>query len=65
QDTITDEILDQFALVASWDDIADRLIERYQGVATRVITYLTAEDISKNPQNLPRWGEIARAVSSA
>ena len=65
QNTITDEILGQFALVASWDDIADRLIERYQGVATRVITYLTAEDISKNPQNLPRWGEIARAVSSA
>ena len=65
QDTITDEILGQFALVASWDDIADKLIERYQGVATRVITYLTAEDISKNPQNLPRWGEIARAVSSA
>ena len=65
QNTITDEILGQFALVASWDDMADRLIERYQGVATRVITYLTAEDISKNPQNLPRWGEIARAVSSA
>ena len=65
QNTITDEILGQFALVASWDDIADKLIERYQGVATRVITYLTAEDISKNPQNLPRWGEIARAVSSA
>ena len=65
QETITDEILDQFALVAGWDDMADLLIERYQGVATRVITYLAAEDISKHPQNLPRWGEIAKALASA
>ncbi len=65
QETISDDILDQFALVAGWDDMADRLIQRYHGVASRVITYLTAEDISKNPENLPRWGEIARAVAAA
>ena len=63
QDIITDEILDEFALVARWDDMADKLLERYNGVAARIITYLTAEDIGRNPQNLPRWGEIARAVS--
>ena len=65
QETISDDILDQFALVAGWDDMADRLIERYNGVASRVITYLTAEDSRKNPENLPRWGEIARAVAAA
>jgi len=65
QETITDEILHHFALVACWEDMADQLIERYQGVANRVITYLTAEDISKHPQNLPRWGEIAKAITSA
>ncbi len=65
QETISDDILDQFALVAGWDDMADRLIQRYHGVASRVITYLPAEDISKNPENLPRWGEIARAVAAA
>ena len=56
QETISDDILDQFALVAGWDDMADRLIERYNGVASRVITYLTAEDISKNPETC-RAGE--------
>ncbi|MEM9620558.1 MAG: TIGR03617 family F420-dependent LLM class oxidoreductase [Pseudomonadota bacterium] len=61
---ITDEMLSQFAVVARWDDMADQLNERYQSVASRVVTYLTAEDIQRNPENLPRWGEIARAVSS-
>src|SRR6185369_9418109 len=31
QALITDEILDQFAVVARWDDLADRMIERYKG----------------------------------
>ena len=33
QALITDEILDQFAVVARWDDVADRMIERYKGNA--------------------------------
>ncbi|MBV1906323.1 MAG: TIGR03617 family F420-dependent LLM class oxidoreductase [Pseudomonadales bacterium] len=61
-DTITDEMLSQFALVAKWDDMADALKSRYEGVATRVVTYLAAEDIHRNPGNVDRWGEIARAV---
>ena len=65
RDTITDEILDHFAVVSSWDDLADKLKDRYASIAKRVITYLTAEDIAKNPKNLYRWGEIAKAVSSS
>ena len=61
-DTITDEMLSQFALVAKWDDMADALKARYEGVATRVVTYLAAEDIQRHPSNLDKWGEIARAV---
>jgi probable F420-dependent oxidoreductase len=64
-DTITDEMLEHFALVAKWDDLADALRDRYQGVAARVVTYLAAEDIQRNPDHLPRWGEIARAVAAA
>ena len=59
---ITDEMLEHFALVARWDDMADRLRERYGSCAHRVVTYLTAEDIVKNPQNLGRWGEVAQAL---
>ncbi len=59
---ITDEMLEHFAVVGPWDSIADTLISRYGGLAERVISYLTVDDLERNPQNLDRWGEIARAV---
>ncbi len=61
-DTITEEMLSQFAVVAKWDDMADALKKRYDGVASRVVTYLAAEDIKHHPSNVDKWGEIARAV---
>ncbi len=61
-DTITDEMLSHFAVVANWDDMADALKARYEGVASRVVTYLAAEDILRHPENIGKWGEIARAV---
>ena len=60
--TITDEMLAHFAVAARWDDLADALIERYGGVASRLVMYLAGEDIHRHPQHLDRWGEIARAV---
>ncbi len=36
---ITDEMLDHFGLVCAWDDLADKLIARYQGIAARVVMY--------------------------
>jgi probable F420-dependent oxidoreductase len=62
-ETITDEMLAHFAVVAKWDDMADRLVERYRGTASRVVMYLAGESIARNPRNLGRWGEIARAVT--
>ena len=62
--TITDEMLDTYAIVGPWDEIADRIIDRYQGLAERVISYLTYDDITRNPDNFGRWAEIARAVTS-
>ena len=63
--TINDEMLDQFAVVGRWDDVADQIIGRYRGRAERVISYLTIDDITREPQHLARWGEIARAVRGA
>ncbi|MEM7252403.1 MAG: TIGR03617 family F420-dependent LLM class oxidoreductase [Pseudomonadota bacterium] len=62
---VTDEMLAQFALVARWDDLADRLIERYRGVAARVVMYLTYDHIAAQPDALARWSEIAKAVRAA
>ncbi len=61
---ISDDVLEHFAVVAKWDDMADALSERYGGFASRVVTYLTAEDIAKHPKHIGMWGEIARAVSA-
>jgi probable F420-dependent oxidoreductase len=62
---ITDEMLSHFAVVAPWDELADALIERYKGVATRLVTYLGERSIEEDPGSARRWGEIARAVSAA
>ena len=61
-ETITDEMLEHFAVVGRWDDLADKIIDRYQGIASRVVMYLAGENIARNPTNLGKWGEIARAV---
>jgi probable F420-dependent oxidoreductase len=61
---VSDELLDQFGLIARWDDMADKLIERYKGVASRVVMYLAKPSITENPANLAKWGEIARAVQA-
>ncbi len=63
--TITDEMLDAFAIVGPWDEIADRVVDRYAGMAERVISYLTVDDATRNPDRLDRWGEIARTVRGA
>jgi probable F420-dependent oxidoreductase len=62
QALITEEILDRFAVVARWDDVADRMIKRYKGVASRLVIYLASHWREIDPKTLARWGEVARAV---
>jgi len=64
-DVITDEMLDHFALVANWDDMADRLVERYNGTASRVVMYLGEREMRADPDALAKWGEVAQAVRAA
>lgn len=49
-------MLDQFGLVARWDDMADKLIERYKGKASRIVMYLAKTSILENPSNLAKMG---------
>jgi probable F420-dependent oxidoreductase len=65
QALLTDEILDQFAVVARWDDVADRMIARYKGIAQRLVIYLASHWREVDPKVLERWGEVARAVRKA
>ena len=63
--TIDDELLEHFAVIATWDDLADALIARYHGTAARLVMYLADESIRRDAANLERWGAIARAVRAA
>jgi probable F420-dependent oxidoreductase len=62
---ITDEMLAYFVVAAPWDDMADALLDRYKGVASRLVMYLGEDSIEADPKNVGRWGEIARAVTAA
>jgi len=64
-DLVSEEILQHFAVAARWDDLADRLIDRYHGRADRLVAYLAGQSIRERPDTLPKWGEIARAVRAA
>ena len=38
------------------------LVDRYECVAARLVTYLAEETIDADPMAAGRWGEIARAL---
>ena len=59
---VTDDMLDQFAVIAPWDELAGRLLERYDGVASRVVSYLAEASIELDAANLARWGRVAAEV---
>jgi probable F420-dependent oxidoreductase len=62
---ITDDILQHFIVEATWDDLADRIVERYGGIADRVVLYDVGTDYRRDPKSIGRWGEVAKAVITA
>ncbi|MEI8000647.1 MAG: TIGR03617 family F420-dependent LLM class oxidoreductase [Actinomycetes bacterium] len=63
-DLITDDVLDHYCVSAHWDDLADVLVERYQGVApsVRLMTYTAIVQYRSDPTVLERWGGVAQRV---
>jgi len=59
---ITDEVLDHFVVSAPWDGLADALVARYGGVATRVVLYYGAAMHDRDTRDFERLGEVARDV---
>ncbi|MEO9013892.1 MAG: TIGR03617 family F420-dependent LLM class oxidoreductase [Terrimesophilobacter sp.] len=56
---ITDEHIAAFATESTWDDLADKLIDKYGGVATRLVLYNALGD----HERFERYGEVARRIS--
>jgi alkanesulfonate monooxygenase SsuD/methylene tetrahydromethanopterin reductase-like flavin-dependent oxidoreductase (luciferase family) len=59
---IDDELLEHFVTEGTWDTIADAIVARYGGVATRVVSYFTGSDVVRHPEHFERWGALAERV---
>jgi probable F420-dependent oxidoreductase len=62
---IDDDLLEHFCVSGDWATVADGLIERHRGVATRVVSYFAGMAWARDPAVLGPWGELARAVRAA
>ena len=62
---IDDDLLEHFCVSGDWAQVADDLIERYQGTATRIVSYFAGMAWARDEQALGPWGELARAVRAA
>jgi hypothetical protein len=62
---ITDEILAHFVVEGSWDDIADRVVDRCALLAehdVHVVLYLAGMAAQQPGDTFERFGEVARRV---
>jgi probable F420-dependent oxidoreductase len=57
---ITDDHLAVFCTEASWDGLADALLDKYDGTVDRLVLYNPAFD---RPERFERYGAVARTIS--
>ena len=58
---ITDDHIAAFATESTWDGLADALIDKYDGIATRIVLYNALGD----DERFERYGEVARHIQQA
>jgi probable F420-dependent oxidoreductase len=57
---ISDDHIATFATESTWDGLADALVDKYEGIANRIVLYNALAD----PECLERYGEVARRISA-
>ena len=65
---ITDEMLDVYAITSTWDDLPRQLVEKYHGIAARLIMYFATEAWERGGAMMARWRnamERTRALVAA
>ncbi len=60
QSTITDEMVDAFAITSTWDELPARLLDRYDGRADDIVCYSVLDHWSDDPDSLERWQDVNR-----
>ena len=58
---ITDEHLATFATESTWDGLADALVDKYEGIATRIVLYNALGAVA---ERFERYGEVAQHISA-
>jgi alkanesulfonate monooxygenase SsuD/methylene tetrahydromethanopterin reductase-like flavin-dependent oxidoreductase (luciferase family) len=62
-DTITDEMLAVYSLESTWEGLADALVDKYGGIADRVVMYDASANWTFGAGALERWREVTAAVA--
>jgi hypothetical protein len=57
---ITDQHIATSAIESTWDGLADALIEKYEGIATRIVLY----NALGGQERFERYGAVARRIVS-
>jgi len=57
---ITDDHIATFATESTWDGLADALIDKHEGIATRIVLYNALGD----QERFERYGAVARHIST-
>jgi alkanesulfonate monooxygenase SsuD/methylene tetrahydromethanopterin reductase-like flavin-dependent oxidoreductase (luciferase family) len=57
---ITDGHIATFATESTWDRLEDALVDKYEGIATRIVLYNALGD----PERFERYGEVAQRISA-
>ncbi|HEX9833828.1 MAG TPA: TIGR03617 family F420-dependent LLM class oxidoreductase [Mycobacterium sp.] len=57
---ISDEHIATFATESTWDGLAEALVSKYEGTATRVVLYNALAD----QERIERYGAVARSIST-
>ena len=61
---VPEELLDHFVVTGQRSELADKILERYQGLATRVVSYFGGIDWTNDPSALQAWADVARGVTN-
>jgi probable F420-dependent oxidoreductase len=61
---MTNELIAPFYVEASWADLAEALHARYDGLADRVISYLSVGSWAESPELFERWSDVVRVFSA-
>lgn len=56
---VDDELLDEFVVTGTFEELPELLADRYSGLASRLVLYFAGLAWHQQPQSFERWGRIA------